>query len=235
VAAAVIAVFGVLVTTAAVQTSRNADVDDASRSVLIARINDEREDVARQQERITVLQDRNIALQDRLDEAVADGQEAEARLRRLQTRTGFGPVHGPGVRIVVDDPPDADVEDLVRDEDLAILVDGLWNAGAEAIAINDQRLTVLSAIRNRGPGVRVNSAPVNPPYVVSAIGDVGSLQANLVLSTHGVRFFDRVQNYGFQVDRQNVDELSLPAAPSPRLRYVRAGTSSTGKDQEATP
>jgi uncharacterized protein YlxW (UPF0749 family) len=95
---------------------------------------------------------------------------------------------------------------------------------------------VLTAIRNRGPGVRVNSEPVNPPYVVSAIGDVGSLQANLVLTTNGVRFFDRAENYGFQVDRQNVDDLSLPGAPPPRLRYVREGTSTaTGKDQEANP
>ena len=40
----------------------------------------------------------------------------------------------------------------VRDEDLAMLVDGLWAAGAEAIAINGHRLTALSAIRNVGVG-----------------------------------------------------------------------------------
>ena len=55
---------------------------------------------------------------------------------------------------------------VVRDADLAILVDGLWNAGAEAIAINGQRLTALTPIRNAGPAIQVNSTPLVPPYVV---------------------------------------------------------------------
>ena len=46
----------------------------------------------------------------------------------------------------------SDPNDEVRDEDLATLVDGLWQAGAEAIAINGIRLTALSGIRNTGRG-----------------------------------------------------------------------------------
>jgi uncharacterized protein YlxW (UPF0749 family) len=236
VAASVVVVFGVLVTTAAVQTSRNADVEDASRATLISRVDDERASVAKEQDRIATLQSGNIALEDQLDATIADQQAATSRLRRLQVRTGFIPVTGPGVRIVVDDPPEGDVTELVRDEHLAKLVDGLWNAGAEAIAINDQRLTVLTSIRNRGPAVRVNSQPVNPPYVVQAIGDVDTLQGNLLDTTHGAEFFDLAEDFGFRIDRHNEDELSLPGASGPRLHYVRAGTSETsGKNQEATP
>jgi uncharacterized protein YlxW (UPF0749 family) len=236
VAASVVVLFGILVTTAAVQTSRNADIEDESRASLISRVEDERDSVAKEQDRIATLQGGNIALEDELDSIIADAQSALSRLRRLQVQTGFVPVTGPGVRIVVDDPPEGDVTELVRDEHLAKLVDGLWNAGAEAIAINDQRLTVLTSIRNRGPAVRVNSQPVNPPYVVQAIGDVNTLQGNLLDSTHGAEFFDLAVDFGFQVDRHNEDELSLPGASGPRLRYVRAGTSATsGKNQEATP
>jgi uncharacterized protein YlxW (UPF0749 family) len=128
------------------------------------------------------------------------------------------------------------VTELVRDEHLAKLVDGLWNAGAEAISINDQRLTVLTSIRNRGPAVRVNSQPVNPPYVVQAIGDVDTLQADLLDTTHGSEFFDLAEDFGFRVERHNEDELTLPGASGPRLRYVRAGTSETSgtKNQEDT-
>ena len=50
-------------------------------------------------------------------------------------------------------------------DDLATLVDGLWQAGAEAIAINGRRLTALSAIVNSGIAVRVNRSELNPPYV----------------------------------------------------------------------
>ena len=38
----------------------------------------------------------------------------------------------------------------MRDTDLALLVDALWGVGAEAISVNGQRLTVLSAFRNVG-------------------------------------------------------------------------------------
>ena len=212
VAAGVVVVFGVLVTTAAVQTSRNADVEDESRATLISRVNDERDSVAREQDQIATLQDGNIALEDQLDNTIADEQTAMSQLRRLQVRTGYIPVTGPGVRIVVDDPPEGDVTELVRDEHLAKLVDGLWNAGAEAIAINDQRLTVLTSIRNRGPAVRVNSQPVNPPYVVQAIGDVNTLQGNLLDTTHGSEFFDLAEDFGFRVDPHNEEELTLPGA-----------------------
>ena len=76
VAAAVVVVFGVLVTTAAVQTSRNADVEDESRATLISRVNTERDSVAKEQDRIAALQNANIALEDRLDNTIADEQTA---------------------------------------------------------------------------------------------------------------------------------------------------------------
>src|SRR5690349_16949050 len=65
-AAVVIAVFGVLVSTAAVQRSRNADVHDASRTTLIKQIDRQRERVARQQDRIARLRNRNVGIGDRL-------------------------------------------------------------------------------------------------------------------------------------------------------------------------
>ena len=95
VAAAVIVVFGLLVTTAAVQTSRNADVENASRQVLISRVEAERAVVERQQDRIARLQDMNIALEDRLDDATQDQQAETARARRLGATTGFGRGHRP--------------------------------------------------------------------------------------------------------------------------------------------
>lgn len=235
VAAAVVVVFGVLVTTAAVQTSRNADVDNASREVLISRVEAERDAVETQQDRIAELQDMNIALDEQLDDTTLEQQAEDARARRLGVTTGFGPVTGPGVRAVLDDPPDADPSQLVRDEDIAKLVDVLWSVGAEAISINGQRLTGLTSIRNRGPAVRVNSQPVNPPYTILAIGDVSRLQSDFANKPRGQEFEDLANDLGFAFDMQNEDELSLPAAPGPRLRYTREGTSDAPKkDQEAT-
>lgn len=237
VAAAVIAAFGILVTIAAVQTSRNADVTDASRATLIARVEAERASAAEEQERIGELQDQNIRLEAALEDVTTELQEAVGRMRRLEVRTGFVGVRGPGVRVVVDDAPNGDPNQMVRDEDLALLVAGLWRAGAEAIAINNQRLTVLSAIRNTGPAVHVNTRPVNPPYVVSAIGDPRTLQADLLESTYGQRFFDLADDLGFEYAMQNEENLTLPGARGPRLNHVRAGSSGRpglGDSEEGT-
>jgi len=223
IAASVVAVFGILVATAAVQTSRNADTADAGRATLIARVQDERSALAQQQAAIAALQRANIGLEDSRSQVGADQRETNALLRRLQVATGYTSVTGPGVRIVVDDAPGGDATQVVRDEDLALLVDGLWSAGAEGISINDQRLTALSAIRNVGPAVHVNSRPVNPPYTVQAIGDTLTLQADLLDTTHGQQFFDLADDLGFEYTMQNENSLTLPAAPGPRLRHVEAG------------
>jgi uncharacterized protein YlxW (UPF0749 family) len=237
VAATVVGVFGILVATAALQTSRNADTADAGRATLIARVQDERAALEQQQAAIADLQRTNIGLEDRQADVVADQRDTTARLRRLQVATGYTAVTGPGVRIVVDDAPNGDVTQIVRDEDLALLVDGLWGAGAEAISINDQRLTALSAIRNVGPAVHVNSKPVNPPYTVQAIGDTLTLQADLLDTTHGRQFFDLADDLGFVYSMQNENSLTLPAAPGPRLRHVeaRTGDGQGGQGEETGP
>lgn len=227
IAAAVIVVFGIMVTTAAVQTSRNEEISDAGRATLVSRVQQERSALDDLQADIVRRQDAIIAQDAQLDSVSEVAREEIARTRRLQVRTGFVPVRGPGVRIVVDDPPTGDVAELVRDEDLALLVDGLWQAGAEAVAINNQRLTALTSIRNEGPAVNVNSRPVNAPYVVSAIGDTLTLQADLLSTTHGQQFFDLAEDLGFLYEMQNVEELSLPGARSPRLRHVQMGPAPT--------
>ena len=121
VAAAVVTVFGVLAATAAVQTSRNQDTEDAGRATLIAKVRSERAALDRQEASIASLQRANIELEDARAEVGADQRTTDARLRRLETVTGYGATTGPGVRIVVDDAPGGDLTQLVRDEDLALL------------------------------------------------------------------------------------------------------------------
>jgi uncharacterized protein YlxW (UPF0749 family) len=223
--AVVVAVFGVLVSTAAVQTSRNADVNDAGRATLIQRIENQRDRVARQQDRIARLRGRNSAVGDRLTSLTASVEAVEARLGRLQVSTGFVPVEGEGVRVTVDDADTGDPNGIVRDNDLALLVNGLWSAGAEAISVNGQRITAMTSIRTSGRAIEVNSVGIAPPYTVLAIGDRSSLQADFFETTSGLAFDGLTRRYGMAFDMDNEDELSLPAASSQllRLRSVRAG------------
>ena len=97
----------------------------------------------------------------------------------------------------------------MRATDLRLLVNGLWRAGAEAIAINGRRLSAISAIVNSNISVQVNRSPLTPPYVVSAIGD-DTLAGQLQASTSGVQFQALADQFGFVVDRQNESELAPP-------------------------
>lgn len=224
VAAAMVAAFGVLVAVAAVQTSQSSGVDDANRESLIRQILSQREDLAAQQTRLVRLRELNIALQDDLDATTAAGQLALNRVEQLESVTGFGPVFGPGLVTTVGDAPDGEA---VRDEDLALLVNGLWAAGAEAISINGKRLTARSALRNSGAAINLNgSPPMSPPYVVSAIGNNRTLEADLLETTTGLQFRSLADSLGFVVTTQNVTNMNLPAAPTRqlRLRYATAGT-----------
>ena len=85
------------------------------------------------------------------------------------------------------------------DRDLQIIVNGLWAAGAEAIAINGERLTTLSAIRSAGQAILVDFRPLVPPYVVEAIGDPAHLQAGFATDMAGAYVQSLRDNYGIQV------------------------------------
>jgi uncharacterized protein YlxW (UPF0749 family) len=220
VAAAVMGVFGVLVAIAAVQTSRNAPEANASRASLIEQVQARGDDVARLQERLERLRSSTNNLRADVAQASEDEQALAARIARLGARTGLAGVTGPGLRLTVDDAPDGDATQQVRDSDLAALVDGLWNAGAEAISVNGKRLTNLTAFDNVGPAIHIGATPLVPPYTVLAIGDPDTLAADLLETTFGQQWYSLVDSLGFVFDSQPSDSLTLPPA-RPRLRTVR--------------
>jgi len=214
---------GALLAVAGAQTSEQAGTRESSRATLISRLEAERAVLADTQAGVGRLQAANVALQTGLDRITGDLDADQGDIARLRTRTGFGPVRGPGVRLVVSDARDSG--ETVRDEDLALLVNGLWTAGAEAIAINGERLTPLTYIQNSGPAINVNSQPLVAPYTVEAIGDQRTLQANLLESSSGARFTDLVRLLGFGFERQNASDLTLPGVGLRRLRHATSGLS----------
>ncbi|MEV7429398.1 DUF881 domain-containing protein [Nocardioides sp. NPDC092400] len=221
-AALVVALFGVLATTAFVQTSRNEDVDAASRATLVRRVSAERERVADLQDRIVGLRERNADLEGQVTAAQATYQTVLGRLRRAQTRTGYVAVSGPGVVLTLFDGPADVLNSEVRDGDLRIAVNGLWRLGAEAIAINGQRLTALSAIRLSGLVVRVNKTSLSPPYRIEAIGDRLTLQSRFQESPEGAALRDLESDFGITFAMDNEESLELPAARMRELRSVES-------------
>lgn len=216
-AAAVVGVFGLLLVVAAVQTRASADTVALAREQLISQIQVRRAELAESHEEIDALREENQAASEGLARLSRRERVESSRALDLGAITGFSAVTGEGVRVTVDNAPDGGDNGRVWDEDLALLVDGLWAAGAEAISINGHRLTALSAIRTTGTAINVQNRPLRPPYVVEAIGDMDTLQARFVETGSGLAFLSLRNRFGIVVEMENDPSMSLAAAPRPQL------------------
>lgn len=140
---------------------------------------------------------------------------------------GATPVVGPGVKLIVDDAKDTDQggggprestgfadTGRVRDRDMQRVVNGLWESGAEAIAINGQRLTALSAIRAAGDAILVDNRPLVPPYTVLAVGDGKKLATAFQDSADGQYLQALKESFDIRTSISDQAEVRLPAAPS---------------------
>jgi uncharacterized protein YlxW (UPF0749 family) len=204
-----------------VQTARNAHVTSAGREQLISRIDARRATLADVQDRISRVQSDNTAAENAYDAA---GRRLDSLTRTRsaqQADTGFAPLSGPGVRIVVDDAPSGSAQGRVQDEDLAVLVNGLWQAGATGVSVNGQRVTALSALRNTAESIRINSVTLSPPYTVLAVGDK-NLQADFAESSSGAQFATIAEQFGMRFSMDNRDSIRLPGAPEGMMTLHKA-------------
>jgi len=220
--AAVLAVFAILAVTAAVQTSKDSVSEEKERRDLIAQVQNRRE--VRDSERKTIarLSEQNRQLRTALLRSTHDADSLLADVARLGLRTGVAAAVGPGVQVIADDAPGAENDrNRVLDGDLQKLVNGLWQAGAEAISINGERLTALSAIRHAGSAITVNYTSLSRPYRILAIGDPDKLPTRFSNTTTGGAWLDLVNEVGLVYSMTTKSSLRLPGADVPALRFVQ--------------
>lgn len=214
---------GTLFAIGAVETTQRAPLVATERQELIARIAAAEAAQDGQRSQVAAL-DADIT---RLRTTAASGDtEAEARLAEiveLGMSVGTVAVTGPGVVVTVDDAPGSqtDARDRVLDQDLQILVNGLWESGAEAISVNGHRLSTLTAIRGAGEAITVDYRSLTRPYVVEAIGDQRTLPATFAQTDAGAWWNDLSRNRGMSFAMSGADELTLAADPGMVLRYAR--------------
>jgi len=217
----VLALFGLLVYTAASQTTRNAVSQAAERSQLIKQITGRRDSLASRRAEASRLRAGNTTLQQAILTSTQSGSNLFASVRRLSTLAGADKVNGPGVKVVVDDAVNAASDrNRVLDSDLQKLVNALWESGAEAISINGQRVTNLTSIRTAGEAINVNYRPLRAPYTVLAIGNPKSIPSRFAETTHGATWFDLQQQVGLRFEMTTSDSLTLPASDRLDLRFA---------------
>jgi uncharacterized protein YlxW (UPF0749 family) len=155
---------------------------------------------------------------------------------RLQA--GLTAVSGPGLVVTLSDPsaPTAGptpgrggttpigATNILTDRDVRSVVNELWHDGAEAISVNDVRLTPTSAIRFAGEAVLVDFQPITSPYHIAAIGNADLLATNFAQSSVASRYqtLTGVEGIGFSFS--DASDLTLPASAPVRVRYATVPT-----------
>lgn len=184
--------------------------------------------------RILELNEQVRELQRRGEGSAALVAELNRQIEAARVAAGLVAIEGPGIVLQLTDaagplPPGANPTDaLVRSDDIRTVVEELWLAGAEAIAVNGERITVSTTILDIGGSVLVNSAYLAPPYQIAAIGPPG-LYDRLTASVGFVDFVvNRADAFGLGLSFAELDRLVIPAyAGTVTLRYARPEPSPT--------
>ncbi|MCV7317559.1 DUF881 domain-containing protein [Mycolicibacillus parakoreensis] len=194
--------------------------------------------------------DELTARRNTLAAAVSDSQRRQLRAdsegRRLLTgldalalAAADTPVIGPGLTVTVTDPGVsrnlsdvskqrvAGSRQIILDRDLQSVVNSLWSAGAEAIAVNDVRVGPNVTLRQAGGAILVDNTPISSPYTILAIGPPSMGKA--FDRTAGLRWLRRLEvTYGVGVTVSAGDGLALPAGTMREVTYARNSTEPGG-------
>lgn len=160
-------------------------------------------------------------------------RELNDDLQDARIAAGLIPLTGTGIVLQVEDsaespaPGSNEADYLVGARDLRALVEELWAAGAEAIAVNGERITPTTAIIDVGPSILVNAAYLAGPYQITALGPE-DLYPRLGASPGFVDLLrTRAQGYGIRVSIAEPEVVDMPAfAGTVTLRYARPETGS---------
>lgn len=178
---------------------------------------------------------------EQITQQISSLQEAQAALlpsvdqddlELLNALSGYQAVSGPGVVVEL---TDADLTKLSLDvdpslarvfaTDLATIVNGLWTAGAEAIAIGNQRITPRSAISQSGEAILVNYRPILPPYQIYAVGP-DTLQTDFLKTNDFTEVNEVSRIYGIGLNVNKLDSIDIPTAvrPIPDISGLKIGS-----------
>lgn len=220
---AVLVAFGAMVGVSALKTEHDRPQLEAEREQLVAEIHQRQDDLEGLHERSAELSEEVSTLRERLITHTTTGRAAARQIDTLGVASGTVPVSGPGLVVTTDNAPGTSGVGgggVILDRDLQMLVNGLWEAGAEAIAIDGHRLSTLTAIRFAGQAITVDYRSLTPPYEIEVIGDPDTLQSRLLETEGGQMWLGLEANFGITFDMADQDRLTLPGDPHDHLNYA---------------
>ena len=142
-------------------------------------------------------------------------QLLQTELEQLNEAVGKTDIEGEGIEIILTDKggtelADEQIVEMINEEDLLIIVNELFGAGAEAISINDQRIIAKSDIFKLGDGsnafLKVNGQRILSPYVIKAIGNQTYLESAVIGKGGHV---DALKDAGHEVTLNKVKKVKI--------------------------
>ncbi|CFE47056.1 Probable conserved membrane protein [Mycobacterium tuberculosis] len=120
-------------------------------------------------------------------------------------------------------PRDASPDDLVvHQQDIEAVLNALWNAGAEAIQMQDQRIIAMSIARCVGNTLLLNGRTYSPPYTIAAIGDAAAMQAALAAAPLVTLYKQYVVRFGLGYREEVHPDLQIVGYADPvRMHFAQ--------------
>lgn len=178
-----------------------------------------REELITQQERNKELTEELNSLQEQIrkyEKSFAsdekDYKELVEQAEDLRLLLGELKSDGKGIRITLQDgdydPKSLNPNDyIVHESHVFKLLNELKISGAQAIAINGQRVLANSYIRCNGPVITIDGTQHPAPFVIEAVGDSDTLMASLNLNGGVV---DQLLNDNIVVSLEEHQKLTMP-------------------------
>jgi len=203
------------------RTAQGTDLRGGEVIALSGLIEQRNNSIARQQQELAGLQRQVQQLTRQAAGRDGDVASAQATGDAGALSAGLVPLTGPGVEIVLDDAPTrpdgtlpvgAGPDDLViHQSDVQAVVNAVWAAGADGVAVMNQRLVATSAVRCVGNVLLLQGRTYSPPYVITAIADGSAVRARLAESAQVQILQQAADQLGLTFTVQDRSSVSLPA------------------------
>lgn len=144
------------------------------------------QDIVSQENLIQELEDRLMEYESAAQDAGKLNDTMYRDLERARNLAGLTDLEGAGVIVTVNlisfqEYGESGIIRHVYHEDLLMLVNELNAAGAEALAINDERIISTTEIRDAGDYIVINTNRYSAPFEIKALGNPDTLEASLML------------------------------------------------------
>jgi len=178
-------------------------------SAELKRLKDKRENL---QEELGILENKIKAYEESQASSSTVTKNLKEDIQRYEILAGYTDVTGPGIEVVIDaSQPGQDEQMLTYNYEMLLsLINKLNAAGAEAIAVNDERIVASTEIHlsaDAGDNIVINDKPVKAPYYIKAIGNADTLEAALNMR-YGIVWEIR-QYTGLKVDVKKADVVEI--------------------------